>query len=110
MIAARTDRNQAEIAEALRMFGATVHCAHGMGEGFPDLVVGYLKEVILIEIKDGPGKYLTPAQVKWHQEWHGKSFVAESAHDAMAAINGFLPSIAGLTDHKWLRKRGGKAG
>lgn len=36
----RVDRNQPEIVEALRKAGASVGHTHGVGQGFPDVVVG----------------------------------------------------------------------
>lgn len=38
---ARVDDNQAEIVKVLRQLGATVRPTHTVGDGFPDLVVGW---------------------------------------------------------------------
>ena len=39
--AARIDRNQPEIVEALRKLGATVQLLHTDHDGIPDLLAGY---------------------------------------------------------------------
>ncbi len=88
--AAAVDRNQAEIVKALRMVGASVAPMHGAGEGFPDLVVGYMGRNYLIEVKDGDkppsARALTQAQVKWHGEWRGQVNIVTNAVEAITVI------------------------
>ena len=50
--AARVDRNQAEIAAALRNVGATVQSLAAIGEGVPDLMIGHNQHTYLFEVKD----------------------------------------------------------
>ena len=73
--AARIDANQPEIVDALRAIGATVAITSGLGDGFPDLVVGYGLTTLLMEVKDGKrppsDRQLTPDQLKWHGSWAG---------------------------------------
>lgn len=83
--AARTDANQARIVSALRRAGATVKCAHRVGGGFPDLVVGYRGTNILIEIKTVAGR-LSPKQKKWHSTWSGKVFTVKTIVGAMRIL------------------------
>jgi hypothetical protein len=75
MRAARVDANQAAIVDALRKAGATVQPLHTVGQGVPDLLVGYRLQTILIECKDGDKapseRRLTPDQLAWHREWRG---------------------------------------
>jgi hypothetical protein len=89
--AARVDRNQAEIVEALRKAGATVHITSSAGDGFPDLVVAYQRQTYLLEVKDGTKppseRELTPDQVRFHVEWNGgPCLVVNSVSEALAAI------------------------
>ena len=88
--AAKVDANQAEIVSALRRVGASVACTHGMGCGFPDLVVGFKGKNILIEVKDGgkpkSARKLTKDQVKWHAEWKGQVCVVKNVDESLAAI------------------------
>lgn len=75
MRAAKVDRNQPEIVVALRKAGATVQPLHTVGNGCPDLLVGYCQRTALVEVKDGRQKpsdrRLTPDQESWHRDWNG---------------------------------------
>jgi len=73
--AAKIDRNQPEIVRVLRAAGATVQPLHTVGDGCPDLLVGYCRQTALVEIKDGSkppsARNLTPDQLEWHGAWRG---------------------------------------
>lgn len=88
--AARTDANQAEIVEILRWSGATVQPLHQVGGGCPDLLVGFRGRNYLLEVKDGSKKpsarYLTPAEIDWHDNWRGQVAIVNSADEALEAI------------------------
>ena len=89
--AAKVDANQPEIVAALRRVGADVFSLAAVGEGIPDLLVGFRGTTVLIEIKDGAkppsARQLTPDQIKWHAAWRGgRCVVASSVTDALAAI------------------------
>lgn len=75
MRAAKVDRNQADIVDALRRIGATVQPLHTVGDGVPDLLVGYRMATILLEVKDGTkppsARRLTDDQIAWHGAWKG---------------------------------------
>ena len=67
MIACKVDNNQREIVKKLRKIpGVTVSITSALGDGFPDIVVGYKGVNHLIEIKDGSKppsrRKLTPAE------------------------------------------------
>jgi hypothetical protein len=49
--AAKVDANQREVVAALRGAGATVQLLHAVGEGCPDLLVGYRGGNYLLEVK-----------------------------------------------------------
>lgn len=84
--AARTDANHAAIVKRLRAIGATVQDLSKVGDGCPDLAVGYHGVNLFIEIKDGTKKpsarKLTTDQVTWHESWRGQCAVVESADEA----------------------------
>lgn len=89
--AARVDANQAEIVAALREAGAKVWCTHQVGHGFPDLLVGWLGALMLIEVKDGakiPSKRkLTPDERAFFSEWVGYPvYVVESPLQALMLL------------------------
>jgi len=64
------DANQPSIVEALRKCGATVKIITHVGEGTPDLLVGFRRRTFLLEVKTEEGE-LRESQVKWHREWRG---------------------------------------
>lgn len=67
--AARVDRNQQEIVQALRDAGCYVWVI-----GLPvDLLVGYNGRTYLVEVKDGPKKVLTRLQQDFFGNWIGGS-------------------------------------
>ena len=90
--AAKVDRNQPEIVDALRDAGATVQTLAAVGKGCPDLLVGYEGVNYLIEVKDGQkapsARKLTKDQVIWHGDWKGQVSVAKCVDEAIDAIKG----------------------
>jgi hypothetical protein len=88
--AAKVDANQRQVVAALRDAGATVQLLHAVGEGCPDLLVGYRGGNFLIEVKDGQkppsAQKLTPQQEIWHRDWRGHRVVVNSPEAALAAI------------------------
>lgn len=84
-LAARTDRNQAEIVAALRQAGATVQHLHTLGRGCPDILVGYRGANYLMEIK-APGGRVTPDEAAWLQAWRGRAAIVASAQQALEEI------------------------
>ena len=96
--ASKIDRNQPEIVDALRRAGASVQPLHSVGQGCPDLAVGFRGQTYLIETKDGSlppsRRKLTPAQTEWHAAWRGHVAVAKNISEALDAI-GLPPVSAG---------------
>lgn len=88
--AARIDANQTQIVSALRAVGATVQLLSAVGQGCPDLLVGYRGKNILMEIKDGrkppSERKLTEDQIVWHTTWNGVVFLVTSVDDALNAL------------------------
>jgi hypothetical protein len=88
--AAAVDRNQSEIVLMLRTVGCTVQLLHKVGQGCPDLLVGYRGQNILLEVKDGElspsARKLTDRQVEWHRDWRGQVAVVCNVREAMAAL------------------------
>jgi Holliday junction resolvase len=70
MRAAKIDQNQVEIVDALRKHGAFVVSLASVGKGVPDLLIGYKRHTILMEIKFGNNK-LTEDQIVFHGKWTG---------------------------------------
>jgi len=70
MRAARVDQNHVEIVKALRDHGAFVVSLATVGKGVPDLLVGYKRNTILMEVKHGKN-HLTEDQITFHGKWPG---------------------------------------
>lgn len=69
--AKKVDKNQKDVVKALRDYGADVILLHAVGHGLPDLMVCYEDQTILIEVKDGKDKKLTPQQITLFANWKG---------------------------------------
>lgn len=88
--AAKVDANQAQIVSALQAAGASVQSLAALGDGVPDLLVGFRSQNWLLEIKDGSkppsARELTGDQIRWHIGWRGHAMVVNSVDEALIAI------------------------
>ncbi len=86
----KVDANQSEIVQALRAVGASVAITSSLGNGFPDLVVGFRQRNYLLEVKDGnkpPSKrLLTEEEQRFFKTWSGSAYKVESVTDALTVI------------------------
>jgi hypothetical protein len=92
--AARRDDNEQSIIKAMRAEGAYVKVIND--EGLFDLLVAYtgpsgFQHTLLIECKDGAkppsARRLTPAELKFHDEWPlSNLFIVISAEHAVALL------------------------
>ena len=73
--ACRVDDNQKDVVSAMRAAGAYVIDTSKMGNGFPDLIVGFRGVTLLMEVKNPKTQYgragLNKRQKSWHAEWTG---------------------------------------
>jgi hypothetical protein len=95
----RVDDNHAAIVGLLRGCGCSVFSTAGVGDGFPDLVVGFHDVTHLIEIKDGlkpPSKRrLTDDERAWHETWQGEPvYIVESLRGAEALVRRWAKNAA----------------
>jgi len=92
--AARVDANQADIVHVLRRAGATVQLIHVIGDGCPDLLVGWRGRNLLLEVKDGSRppseRCLTPDEERWHALWRGQVAVVTCEREALALLDPLL--------------------
>ena len=88
--AAQIDENQPEIVKALRDAGCSVEPIHRHGQGIPDLLVGFRRQNLLLEVKDGnkppSRRVLTPDEALWHLRWRGQVEVVETIEQALRAV------------------------
>lgn len=89
-MAKRVDANQPEIVEALRAVGASVQHIHEIGQGCPDILIGFRGINFVVEIKDGnrppSRRKLTPDEQRWHDEWRGQKAIIKSVDEALELI------------------------
>ena len=94
MRAARIDANHEQVVLALRTAGATVQSLAAVGQGVPDLLVGFQGKTLLMEIKDGrktpSERRLTEAQLKWHGAWNGGPLAIVDGVDAALRMLGVM--------------------
>lgn len=87
---ARVDGNHAEIVKALRAIGASVQDLSRVGDGCPDLAVGYHGKTILLECKDGSkppsARDLTADQKLWFAKWAGAASVVYTPEEAQMVV------------------------
>ena len=89
----RVDENQREIIETLNAIkGCKVLDLSEVGEGCPDISVGYCARNWLFEIKnpDKPpcDRKLTPAQQKFFNTWPGQVQKVETVQEIIKTITG----------------------
>lgn len=90
--AAKVDRNQSEIVNALRMIGATVLITSQLKGAF-DLLVGYKGKLFIMEVKDGDlppsARRLTDGESKCKESFENvgvKYYIVTSITDAIETI------------------------
>jgi hypothetical protein len=91
--AAKVDSNQGDIVNALLSYGCSVQSLSPVGDGCPDLLVGFRGWNVLIEVKDGAkpacDRRFTPKQKDWHRDWRGTAHVAETTEQALAVVSAY---------------------
>lgn len=89
-VRARKDDNHKEIVKALVDAHVSVLDTSQLGNGAPDIVIGFRGQSILIEIKDGskpPSKRkLTDDEIVFMNGWRGRYVVINSVDEALELI------------------------
>lgn len=81
----KTDTPQKQIMNALRDMGAFVCSLHEVGRGVPDLLVSYLGQWHLVEVKSKNGQ-LNEAQEKFHEACGAPISIMRSVDDAVMVV------------------------
>lgn len=88
--ALKIDANQPRLVAFMGKLGASVQSLGTVGDGCPDLLVGFGGKTYLMEVKDGAkapsARLLTPAQGKWRQAWAGQYAVVENEQDCLSVL------------------------
>lgn len=82
----KTDKNQQQIIDALRDCGVSVVNTAMVGNGFPDICVGFQKKTYLFEIKRDKKYILTPAEIEFMRIWKGQMNIITNLDDVMKVI------------------------
>ena len=88
--AKRVDDNQNDIVKQLRRIGCSVAVTSMVGNGHPDLLIGFRQQNFLFELKDGnksaSRKRLTPDEEKFFNTWQGQVNKVESFEEILKII------------------------
>lgn len=87
----RADTNQGDIIKALRAMGATVASLSQVGDGVPDLLVGFQARNWLLEVKRDEKQKLNERQAAFFKQWEGQAVVVCSPMEALIAIGAVNP-------------------
>lgn len=81
----KKDNNHDEIVDALKKAGAKVASLTSIKYGCPDILIGWKGRMIFAEIKSKKGK-LSPAQIRFFEEWGDSVTILRSIDDAMMLL------------------------
>jgi len=91
---AKKDANHHEVVEAMQKAGASVIDMSHVGRGFPDLIVGFQSQTILMEIKNPKTAYgrkgLNKNQLKWKEQWIGGAYCVVDGPEAALRMIGVV--------------------
>ena len=82
------DRNHQAVVKALRDFGILVRSLAGVGDGCPDLLVGFRGVLVLLEVKDptsSRGTKLTKAEAEFISTWP-RAYIVTSGDEAVRVV------------------------
>ena len=103
---AKKDANHHEVASALEAIGVSVIDTSGLGGGFPDFILGFRGDTLLMELKNPKTSYgrrgLNPNQLKWKASWTGGPYAVvdgvEAAIRAVTVLGSSGGAVATVTD------------
>ena len=91
---AKKDANHHEVVDAMQKAGAYVIDMSHVGKGFPDLIVGFRSQTILMEIKNPKTSYgkrgLNKNQLKWKEQWTGDTYCVVDGPEAALRMIGVM--------------------
>ena len=87
----KKDDNHNDIAKAFEQCGCSVQDLSMVGDGCPDMIIGFMGHTIPIEVKNGElpksKTKLTTDQEKWHSKWRGTVVTVFCVMGAIELIN-----------------------
>lgn len=89
--ARKTDSNQKQLVNQLRKLGMSVAVTSSLGDGFPDLVVGFRSQNFLFELKNPnlppSRRKLTPDEQTFFSIWKGSVHKVETIDDVLKIVS-----------------------
>lgn len=98
----KVDSNHGYIVQGLKALRFSVCDLSGVGQGVPDLIVGYRGVNVLVEIKSNRKNGLTFSQKEWHRTWQGSVIVAHELYEILIT---FANLIENEHDRAWLLRK-----
>jgi hypothetical protein len=93
MYAKKTDKNQQTIINAFRGLGATVYDLSKVGNGIPDLLIGYKNHTCLVEVKSSEKATYTKHQKEFLTTWKGGMVLRIDSIDGAIRLIKLLNSL-----------------
>ena len=94
----RIDANHGVIVDTFRQLGCSVVSLASVGSGCPDIIVGFRRRNLLVEIKDGKkapsDRKLSSDEKSFFETWKGAACVVISRDEAIVVFNNFLNTPA----------------
>ena len=78
----RVDENQKTIVHTFIALGASVIDLSRVGQGTPDLAIGYKGKTVFVEVKSSEKAPYTEPQIKFMQNWRGGAVSRVDSLDA----------------------------
>lgn len=85
----KRDSNHGELVGVFRNCGCSVLDLGMVGNGCPDVCVGFMGETHLVEFKSEKGK-LTEDQRQFVDRWRGDHFIVRSAEEAISLVRSWV--------------------
>jgi hypothetical protein len=94
----KVDLSQALIVQYLIKRGASVQSLAAQGKGVPDLLVGWQKRNLLLEVKSPKEKgraagKLTDDQIIWQSKWKGEVFIVYNIYEVEDILSGRVKEL-----------------
>lgn len=89
--ARKVDTNQKHLVNQLRKLGMSVAVTSSLGDGFPDLAIGWQGKTHLLEVKNPnlppSRRKLTPDEQTFFSTWKGSVHKVETIDDILKTVN-----------------------
>ena len=85
MLKCKIDSNHTEIVDQLFLCGCSVQSMATIGNGCPDILVGYKGNNYVFEIKTAKGR-LNKRQERWFNQWIGQKDIIRNIYEAINII------------------------